>query len=326
MYDSITPDDVLELGLEDTTWAPPPGVTRHAGVPTEPDADFFADPPEEIGEVLSAESTLKTTKRPWKATSRFVLAGLIGWCGAMLLPLFGVQETAWEVVLFLLIALIVWYLTRFDHTCSFVGKNGLARFRCRDGRTRLATSEVFLFEEAQELRTSQTRHYHNGVYTGTQYNFIWTDGGGKKRFKLSGTYRGEKAPPKPKDPFHLAASAEIAWSVYLLDRSSKELEERGAIRFPLKGGDWLDLGPGFLTVCRKGEIHKLTADVIGDIAVDQGVVKIKRLDAKEGWFSSTGVYKFGYDTMANFHLFGMLYSRLVGLTPRPTAATEEIDL
>jgi hypothetical protein len=57
----------------------------------------------------------------------------------------------------------------------------------------------------------------------------------------------------------------------------------------------------------------------GDVAeagVDQGVVRFKRGDAQEGWFSSTGVYKFSFEHLANAQLFFHLLDKLVGVQVR----------
>ena len=319
--DAATADDVLDIDRDDTRWAPPEGTTTHSGDPIDPAADFFAEPPAEIGDLVAAETTLSTKARPWKTVSRVVLAGLIGWGGAMILDFFAKQNnpadpgvfTFFEVLLFLGVAGLTWYLTRFSHTCSFVGKLGLARFRCTGSRNRVRPPEVFQFEQASELRTSQTRHYYNGIYTGTAYAFTWTDSGGLKRFKLSGTYRGENSLPKAKDPFHFAIMAEGAWSAFLFDQVVAELETNQMARFNLGGRHFIAVGARFLDIFVSGnEPERVTAEDISGIQADAGVIKIKRTDAKEGWFSSTGIYKFNYEQMANSRLFMLLYSRLIG--------------
>ena len=76
---------------------------------------------------------------------------------------------------------IVIIATGFSHTCTFVGKKGVARYKCSGNREQ-TSGEVFLFEDATELRTAQTRHYTNGAYTGTNYTFTWTDVAGRTRF------------------------------------------------------------------------------------------------------------------------------------------------
>jgi hypothetical protein len=40
---------------------------------------------------------------------------------------------------------------------------------------------------------------------------------------------------------------------------------------------------------------------------------IRRLDAKEGWFSSQGVFKFPYSQMANAQLFLILLDKFAGV-------------
>lgn len=321
MGDDLIAEDEIELGLDETRWAPPDGVLRHAGGPIEASSDFFVEPPPEIGELLSAETSLKVGAKPWKIGARVAIAGLIAWGGYMAAQAvnfgnrpddeFGIKVAI--VIAALVGSLLAWYFTRFAHTCSFVGKQGIARIRCKGSRSRLSPPEVFLFEDAAELRTSQTRHYHNGIYTGTAYAFTWTNEEGRKAFKLSGTYRGENKPPKAKDPFHFATMAEGAWSSYLFNQVIETLKSTGTVRFNLTGKHFVAIGPGLLDVFTTGsEPVRLTADEIGGMQIDSGQVKIKRIDAQEGWFSSTGVYKFSYESMANSRLFLLLYNHLIG--------------
>lgn len=321
MDDAATADEVLDIEGGATRWAPPEGVTRHSGDPIESDADFFAEPPPEVGELISADSTLKTKSRPWKLASRIVLTGLIGWGGYMLADQLSKnahpinQAGTFQVIVAFTVVLtpIVWFLTRFSRTCSFVGKQGIARFKCVGSRRRLRAPEVFFFQNAAELRTSQTRMYQHGIYTGTSYQFVWTDAQGNKVFKLNGTYRGEKKPPKPSDAFHFAQMSEAAWSAFLFDRVVAELTANQSVRFRLGGVHFIAVGPGFLDVFVSGsEPLRLMADEIDGMQADAGVIKIKRIDAQEGWFSSTGVYKFNYNQMANTRLFMLLYSKLIG--------------
>ena len=321
MDDAKASDDVLDIERDDTRWAPPEGTARHSGDPIEPGADFFVEPPPEIGELVSAETTLSAKTRPWRTVSRIVLAGLIGWGAALILDVILVhnnqvnakENLVWEALLLLGFAPLTWYFTRFSHTCSFVGKLGIARYRCKGNRDRLAAPEVFFFGDATELRTSQTRHYYNHIYTGTAYTFTWTDGEGSKWFKLKGTYRGENSLPKAKDPFHFALMSEGAWSVFLFDQVVAELEANQSVRFSLGGKHFIAIGPGFLDVFVSGtEPERLTVDEIDGMQADAGVIKIKRIDAQEGWFSSKGVYKFNYEQMANSRLFLLLYTQLIG--------------
>ncbi len=267
-------------------WTPGPNVTQHNGDAMPTDLVFFAPPPPEIGEVVTARSTLNARKRPMAALSRLLLGGFLGSLAYVGLSFLGV-DVVWQVMAFAGIVALTWWLTGFKHQVTYVGKEGAAWLTCRGQMDRIVKSEVFRFDEAAELRTGQTRQYTNGVYSGTSYNFSWTDASGRKRFKLSGTYHGEKKPPKAKDPFHFAQAAERAWSLHLLARAQDELDKNGALHFPL-GADWIAVGPGFLVLCRKGRQERWDHDEIGGITINDGTLKIKRIDAKEGWFSVPG--------------------------------------
>jgi hypothetical protein len=310
----MTTMTTTELPIDEAQpWSPGTSVVNHNGDGLAPERDFFAQPPKEIGEVLTASTTLLKSKRPTNVISRIALSGFLGSAGLALLYLLGVEETILQVLAFLVLAPLGWWLTGFKHTVRYVGKEGIARLTCKNRRDRIVKAEVFPFAEAAELRTGQTRQYYNGIYSGTSYYFNWTGPDGRKRFKLSGSYYGEKKPPKPKDPFHFAGAAERAWSLHLLDRATEELEKTGAIRFRLDGANWIAVGPGFLEfVLKKGEPQRWEKAQIGAISLGDGVFKLKHVDAQEGWFSKSGVYSFSYATMSNARLFFIALEKLLG--------------
>jgi hypothetical protein len=298
---------------------------NHAGGRLSPQVDFFAPPPEEIGPVTSAQSTLQRGKEPWSAGARLVLAGLAGMAGlllgAVLVFVLRVRSDFWQVVwpfgggaLSLAVAL---HLTRFRHTCTYVGQEGVARFVCSGRRDRLSTREVFRFRDATELRTSHTLRYVNGVYQNTTYSFRWTDVGGRLRHEIRGTHRSEKGTPPATDSYHFARAAEFAWTGYLLGQVQRQVELAGSVLFNLKGGRWVRLGPGTITFfVDGGEPIECEAAEIAEANVDKGTVRFKRTDAREGWFSSRGVYRFPFDHLANAQLFFHLLDRLVGIRVR----------
>jgi len=296
----------------EVAWEPPAGMLTHADVPIAPELDFFAPPPPEIGEVLNAFSSLKRGRRPLSAAAKGAILFLPGIVTLAALSYTKAVDDIWQVVIFIVLFVIGWFFTRFAHTCTYVGKDGVARIRCKRDRENITQQEVFRFRDATELRTSQTRHYHNGAYTGTGYDFAWTDDQDRRVFRCNGTYRGEKKPPKPTDAFHFAEAAEVAWSIHLLDRAQEQLEQAGAIVFRLGGTDWVAVGPGFLELNLKGERRRCESAEIGGFSINGGTFKLKRTDAQEGWFRSTGVFQFPYATMANARVFLLAIDRLLG--------------
>jgi hypothetical protein len=47
--------------------------------------------------------------------------------------------------------------------------------------------------------------------------------------------------------------------------------------------------------------------------VQQGVFTVREVGAKEGWFSSKGVFKFDYSKLANAQLFMFVLDKVAGI-------------
>jgi hypothetical protein len=303
----------------------PPGqdaeLRTHAGDALLRDADFFHDPPAEIGPLLSAHTTLRRGQQPWSPAARAglalclsaigLVAGLLICAAAEVRSSFGLF--AWPAGLALLVLLIVYLATGFRHTCTYVGRHGIARFVCSGSRDRIQTAEVFRFDEATDLRTSQTLRYVNGVYQNTTYNFTWHDINGRARYRIGGTHNSQAGTPPGKHPYHWARAAELAWTYHLLDQASRQLELSGSVLFHLPGGRWIRLGDRRLRHNLSGSEEEWEADDIQSVTVQQGVVTLRRKGAREGWFSSEGVVKFDFAQLGNAQLFFHLLEKVVGV-------------
>jgi hypothetical protein len=296
-------------------------VTNHGSDPLPEDADFFVPAPADIGPVISAYTTLHQGQEPWSMGLRLLVGGLAGLGGLLLSALIvtwvGTRNPIWLAVIpFGLGALgfaIGMLSSGFKHTCTYIGREGVARFGCSGSRDNLATDEVFRFRDATDLRTSQTLHYTNGAYTHTSYTFTWSDVGGRSRFVISGQHKSQAGAPPTKDLFHFARAAEVAWTVYLLGQVSRQVELSDFVLFKLKGSRWIRLGQGVIVFGLGGEPEEWDAADVDAASVKQGVVRIKRLDAQEGWFSSRGVHKFSFEDLSNAQLFFHLLDKLVGV-------------
>jgi hypothetical protein len=295
-------------------------ITDHGGRRLSSKVEFFADPPAEIGPIFSAYTTLREGKKPYSLGARLLGTGVAGSLGLGLGVLIvlgaSVRNEFWQVVwpvgLTILIAGLALLATNFSHTSTYVGRDGVARFKCRNSRENV-TAEVFRFRDATELRTSQTVHYVNGVYQNTTYSFQWTDVGGRTRYTIAGQHRSKQGNPPSTDAFHFARAAEFAWTYYLLGEVHQRLGLGGSVAFNLKGGHWVRLAPSGISFCVGGEPEEWDAADIAAAHLEQGMVRIKRNDAREGWFSSSGVLKFPFDSLANAQLFFHLLQKLVGV-------------
>ena len=132
----------------------------------------------------------------------------------------------------------------------------------------------------------------------------------REHLKLTGTHRGKDGPPKPFDPFHFAASGEIAWSLHYLARAQAQLEREGSIPFRVDAKRVVRVGPGFMEFHFGGEPVRLTPADIAAVNLSQGTFSFKGVDAK--WYSRAGKYNFNYGSMANGKVFFLALEKLMG--------------
>ena len=304
-------------------WTPPSGVESHTGEPVPPDSNFFVAPPPQIGEIYTAHSGWQGNKKAGQGIGSIIVIILVGGLGALLGGVLGGVFTSGEpialaigaVIGAICLGYIMFRSEAKKNAVSYTGAQGIARYRYNNDLEKREKGEVFLFADAVELRTSQTRHYTNGIYSGTEYNFTWTGKDGRQACRLAGRYSSEKGTPGPNDPFQYARAAETAWSRYLLQFVSAELERSGAFRFNLRGNNCVVAGPGFLDLYMNGQQIRCPVDEIANVDMNQGVITVRRKDAKDGFLGigSTGIFRFTYGELANGRVFLMLLDKLVGV-------------
>jgi hypothetical protein len=285
------------------------------------DADFFVPPPQEIGPLVSAYTTLRQHEDPWPPAARVAWAVLGAGVGVLLGVLLDALFRIRPVFVLLLLPLglgglgvtIAVLLTQFRRVCTYVGRDGVARYARSGSRENLTSRRVFLFRDALELRTAQTRHYVNGGYQGTNYSYAWTDVSGVVRFAINGTHKSEKGQPPLTHEYYFATSAEFAWTMHLLRQLEAKLSLGGGVRFHINANDWVQVSPGHLRFAVKGDIVDCPVEEIREASVQAGTFTIKRIDAREGWFSSEGVFKFPYSQLGNAQLFLILLDKVAGL-------------
>ena len=295
-------------------WEPPEDLKDHRDGPIPHDAEFFQPPPKEIGALTSAYSSLKFKHQPKSMGVRLIIAALGGAVGAGIgFALSLVAGEVWAVIwliLFPILGLAIGLVaTGFNHICTYVGQYGTAKYTCSKSRENVK-EDLFLFENAAEVRTGLTAHYTNGVYQRTEYYFNWTDERGKTVYKITGSHRSKDDTPPAADLYNWGVSAEIAWSQFLLEDATRQLKERGEYEFGLGGSDFVRIGPGWVEFNLRGQTYHCTQDDLATSTIANGQLTIKRRDAKEGWFSSKGVFKFPYREIGNARLFMLLFQHL----------------
>ncbi|MCA9600078.1 MAG: hypothetical protein KC776_42540 [Myxococcales bacterium] len=296
-----------------------PRFKRHDGSAAGPDDDFLVTPDPSIGEVVSA-STNRTLRGYHKGTSNLVnrialavlglifggmvsfaiVRGGVDFLGDLLdldmdrdlLSLAGLAGGAVGGIVFGLVGFFFPLLFR-KPTATWVGKQGVMR------RIKKRT-ELLRFADADELKVARTRHYYNGAYTGTSYDYAWFKNGARM-FRINGRYHDGKN-VSPVDPVNFAFAAERAWTGFRLRQIEEQMKREGVVRFRA-GGDWLGVGDGFIEIGWRGAVEQLPKAAIQSLTLSQGTLIIKRQGAKEGLFRSEGVFRFPVAGIGDFRTF-----------------------
>ena len=208
---------------------------------------------------------------------------------------------------------VAWLLVRLfrrSPSTTYVGADGVALFRGdRQGNVRQA--QVLRFADAAELFTGSTRHFYNGIYTGTSYAYRF-EGDGRTLFKVAGKHNSKAGTPKPGDAYHFARAAEVAWSNHFLDRCQAELARQKFIQFRVNGADYVRVGHGVMEFHFGSRTERIAADQVATTRLKDGAFHIAARDAK--WFSRAGKFGFPYAKMANARVFILAAQRVGGLT------------
>lgn len=322
-WDEVRPVEPLPEPVEDDVAE----LVTHAGKPIAKRDDFFVEAPREIGRLNSAFTTLRTDTEPTAPALRFGLAGVlfvVAFAIAAMLSMvlrqpghLRADDLLYRIAIPAAIAAIpaagVLWWTRFKHTCSYVGADGTAIFECSGSRDHVTRSDVFLFTNAIELRISQTRHYYNGVYTGTNYSFTWSDDQGKTVYEFAGRYSSEAGTPGASDPYHFALSAENAWTMHLFRGIERIRGGNELLYFGLRGGDYIQLGQGLFILVQGGKTIELTSDQIEKMTIGDGVISVWQKGAKAGWFVNKGIHQFMYADLGNARFFLFALDALLGI-------------
>ena len=312
-------DDAFEE-LPESSWSPPSTVRLHNGEKIPVDSDFFQEPPPSIGEIVSAQSSLVTTKHPFSTMVRLMLVvgltGLVFYGCVIGFRIFVTNPNdadlgyVFGAIAALVTLPLVIYFTRFNHSCTYVGKLGIAEYKLSGNRDNTPKARVLLFEDCQDITTWQLRQYVNGVYSGTQYKNIWRDDEGGELFVLKGNFSSEKGTPKAISPYWFAVAAEGHWNEFAFDRMVKDYESQGYLDFRVKKKDTVRVGNGYLEFHFGGKTTRLTTDDIKTLSLANGSFTIHTKEAR--WFSSKGKFGFEYGGMGNAKLFLFALERLAG--------------
>jgi hypothetical protein len=296
-----------------SSWQPPPDIKSHSGSLPTADADFFMPPPQTIGELISADTTLKTsTGNPMPELLRMAIV-IVASGLSFAIVLFSIHNAIFALVAGGAIGWLVWFCTRFHHICSYVGSKGIIKYELVESRSAMPKESLLLFTDAHSLYAKTIRNYTNGLYTGTTYTYTWKKNSGNE-YVISGNYQSEKSSPKDGDPWHFANISESVWSSYLLSTLDAQIDRNGFVEFPMGGSlQAVRVGPGFMEfVTRKDGAQRVMVSDMRDISLGSGTFQFKHQDAR--WWSGKGKYSFEYGNIPNARVFLICLSELAGIS------------
>jgi hypothetical protein len=299
-------------------WMPNPSMLAHEGTPVSQrpqDIEFFAAPPPELGEIWTISSTLTRSKQPPAPALKYVLVA------AIMLVTLVLGALAWmatPVFFFFFLAggifLSIWLYgsLSFTHQCSFVGENGIALYRIKGSRSTPVWEEKLLFRDVGSLYTQQTRHYYNGVYTGTEFTFQFARYQDQP-YKLAGRYHDDKRWSKANDLYFYARSAEHAWTSYFMGYVNDQFNRFGYVEFAMAGNPKaVRVGEGYLEFMSKDNTTAYVAVAdMRKISLNNGMFYFEHKDST--WWQGKGKYSFAYGTLPNARAFLICLDKLAGI-------------
>ncbi|HEY2586718.1 MAG TPA: hypothetical protein VGI81_13220 [Tepidisphaeraceae bacterium] len=293
-------------------------VPNHSRQPRDPTHELFGNPPKFIGQILSADSTLKQGKDGWSAPARFAFVASIALAVLFLIYLAarqvgpGTNITVWLIggMFGLLIVFVAIGKTGFTAQSNYVGSERLYSVSVAGNRQNPLKEQSLQFADATELHVAQTRHYKNGAYQGTECSYAWNNADRKTLFAFRGWHHGGDKLPEPGHPYHFALAGEIAWSVYYLPVVERQLRQEGAVIFPIDSRRSVRVAPGFMEFHFGDEPQRINIEDIARFSLHGGEFSFKHKDAR--WYNREGKYKFPYASMANAKVFLLACDRLLG--------------
>ncbi len=310
--------------IYESEWVPSPQVTDHTGHIISSRDDFFAPPPREIGEVITAQSTLSIDEQPHTVTLARFLMSL-----AAITPVITVWLTwvvlvgthaafygnfcAGELLLACAAFLFVWTSKRPVYECSYVGELGAARYECVYDRTNIVKQEVFNYCDAVDVKSSIKSIDLNSRDSRESYDFRFIDDTGSVAYRIKGAYFSTRGLCDLGEPVHYGCAVEHAWSMAYMPYAVDRLNCGETVDFAYGWGKTVKIGTSYVEC----EGRRIPESRIQDISCDNHWVTITVFSSEKPGEKET--IKLRWSRLTNAFLFMMLTS--VAIVPANTPFT-----
>jgi hypothetical protein len=293
-------------------WIPVEGITTHQGKPIPDDLDFFVLPPVVIGKIITANSELIRGQKLWSRRKYFMTVIIIGvaiFAGIFKLNMKIINIPA-PCVFALLYSGIFFLGTYFMATegareCSYVGTNGVARYRLKGNLKEGLLTDILKFNTTLNLYTESGDEFEHGTYSNTVYTYQWKDTTGKTHFQLDGSYKKKVgflgSAYDSFERYSFARSAESSWTKYKMNDLQKELNDFGYVDFSVAFGRTLRVGPGYLEFRWPYKKQKWTSSDFKQITIYKKKLIFEHRNSN--FFTGLGTFEIKYSSIPNAQLF-----------------------
>lgn len=293
----------------------------HSGNIISEKCDLFIQPPKEIGETVSAYSTLtkdkKAVSKPTKILIRFILSVFGFFVGFIFIDIFNLLPNSIFFFICFLISTLIWFyisvkLTSFKHRCTYVGTRGIAKYILKGSRNGKLKKSILEFKDANSLFTENIKNYTNWVYTDTTYRYVWKNSNNYTLFDIVGGYTTKDSPTKNRDDdYYFGHSAELIWNNYILFKYANKLYNGEEITFRINK-IILTINKSEINIYKSGNKIKSKID---SIELSNGIVKIyydeyKKLTKLNRFFGG-GSISLSYSDIPNARIFITLIHKII---------------
>jgi hypothetical protein len=261
--------------------------------------DFFVPPPDNIGRITHAYTTLRKTENPIKPHRRilWILAGIvIGVVVALTIQILLSPSLVWNIIWYCLFSvvsgIIAFNLTDFIHECSYVGTEGFAFYKIKNNRNSLVEEDIIKFSDVNAIVRDIIPIYDSrGIFQKTQFMFAWNKGA-DVIYAYFGSIPDQDGHPILRrgeaHRLYWLASAESAWEEYLLPKVIAEIEINGRYRFIVRDWGAIDLWFDSISFIQGYDTIKWNFNDIKYWDTDNGSFRFYHNNFKPGIFSNSG--------------------------------------
>lgn len=226
--------------------------------------DFFKLP-KRIGKIIGAFSDLVVGIEPLTGSQKIfrLLKGLlVGLVIGTLIYFIGSPNEIWTVIWFVVpTAIALWIMNasnKFIHSNFFVGVNGFAEYKCVDNRNNITVDTEVNFNDITDVYLYQVEKKVNFNYQGTDFLYVFLNtNNGKIAYVKEGTFDKKTKIEDQGIELNFCRRVEQYWTIYLLDKMEKDIEQKGHIPFNLYSHEsnsytpYIKLGIGQITFIKK---------------------------------------------------------------------------